>query len=57
MKMKAFIYSKVTNRKIATLTDVVDVQSPGNDKVVFVTAQDEKFTFNTQEIKATTYQN
>lgn len=56
MKMKAFVYSKVTNRKIAQIPNVVDVQSLEN-KVVFVTSEDEKFTFDTREIKATTYQN
>ena len=57
MKMRAFVYSKVTNKKIAQINNVIDVQSPGEDKVIFITDKEEKFIFNTREIKATTYQN
>ncbi len=56
MKMKAFVYSKVTNRKIAQINDVVNVESQ-EGKVKFFTSKDEVFTFDTKEIKATTYQN
>lgn len=57
LNMKAFVYSKVTSKKIATIHDVVEVHSEPDDKVVFITAHGETFTFNTKEIKATAYQN
>ena len=57
LNMKAFVYSKTTNKKIAILTNVVEVRSLPDDKVVFVTASGEEFTFDTKTFKATAYQN
>ena len=57
LNIKAFIYSKATNKKIATLTNVVEVRSLPDDKVEFVTAGGDTFTFDTKMFKATAYQN
>lgn len=57
LNMKAFVYSKITSKKIATIHNVIEVRSMPDDKVVFITADKETFTFDTREVKATAYQN
>lgn len=55
--MRAFAYSKVTSKKIATIENVISVRPEGDHKIVFQTTENETFTFDTREVKTTTYQN
>ena len=56
--MKVFVYSKKTSAKIATITSVCNVEFVrGSDIIIFTTFSGEKFSFNTKEVKTTTYQN
>lgn len=56
--MKVFVYSKATSNKIAEIKDVVTVQRPkASNNIIFITVSGEMFTFNTKEVKTTTYQN
>lgn len=56
--MKVFVYSKKTNAKIAEIKNVVTVQEPSvGNKIVFITDSGEMFTFDTKEVKTTSYQN
>lgn len=56
--MKAFVYSKKTNKTVAIVKNVVTVQeSSVARQITFVTSSGEVFTFNTVEVKTTTYQN
>lgn len=54
--MKAFIYSKKTNKTIAVIKDVVRTEAY-KDKILFVTKSDERLVFDTSVVKTTTYQN
>lgn len=56
--MKVFVYSKKTNAKIAEVKHVVTVQTPiASNKIVLITESGEMFTFDTNEVKTTCYQN
>ena len=56
--MKVFVYSKTTSNKIAEIKNVVTVQEPSvGNKIIFITESGEMFTFDTKEVKTTTYQN
>lgn len=54
--MKVFVYSKKTSKKIATITHVITVEIEF-EFITFITISGEKFSFNTKEVKTTTYQN
>lgn len=54
--MKVFVYSKKTSKKIVTIVHVVAVEIEF-ESIIFTTASGEKFSFNTKEVKTTTYQN
>ena len=56
--MRAFVYSKRTGEKIATINKVTDVKYfPEKSQVVFITESGEEFFFDTSRIKTVTYQN
>lgn len=56
--MKVFVYSKKTNAKIAIINNVEITRETSNDhSITFITRSGESFSFNTKEIKTTTYQN
>lgn len=55
--MRAFVYSKLTSKKLAVIENVTKVYPKGGSKIVFVTKDGETFTFDTHEVKTTTYQN
>lgn len=56
--MKVFVYSKKTSAKIAEIKNAVTVQEPAaSNKIIFITDSGEMFTFDTKEVKTTSYQN
>ena len=55
---KVFVYSKGTSKKVATFTNVLQVTSDDNDKLIEIyTGEDELITFDTTVYKTTVYQN
>lgn len=56
--MKVFIYSKKTSKKIATLTDIIEVRCNGEkNEIMFTNEDSECFAFDTTQVKTTSYQN
>lgn len=55
--MKVFVYSKKTSKTIAVIKDVARVEESSNQTVTFITNSGEKFSFDTKQMKTTTYQN
>lgn len=56
--MRVFVYSKKTSKKIAIINNVEIVhETPTSYLISFVTGSGENFSFNTKEVKTTTYQN
>lgn len=55
---EVFVYSKRTSKKVATFTNVLQVTSDDNDKLIEIyTGEDELITFDTTVYKTTVYQN
>ena len=55
--MKAFVYSKKTNKKLAIIRGVVKVDYAESGRVRIFTEDDETFTFDTTEVKTTVFIN
>lgn len=56
--MKVFVYSKKTNRKLATITSVVAIRAKSGESTIQIIADSgETFEFNTKVVKTTAYQN
>ena len=55
--MKVFVYSKKSSKKIATIQNVVNVNTESTGIIIFTAATGEKFSFDTATMKTTTYQN
>lgn len=56
--MKVFVYSKKTNKKIATVNNVRTIrETPTKCLISFITSSSENFCFDTREVKTTSYQN
>lgn len=54
--MKVFVYSKKTSKKITTILRVTAVEEH-RDTITFTTESGERISFNTHEVKSTSYQN
>lgn len=56
--MKAFVYSKATSKKIATIQGVIQAQEIANrDRIQVIAESGEIFEFDTTQVKTTIYQN
>lgn len=56
--MKVFVYSKKTNKKLATITSVVAIRTKSGENVIQIVADSgEVFEFDTKAVKTTAYQN
>lgn len=55
--MKVFVYSKKSSKKIAMITSVVAVEEHADSIITFTTKNGNVFSFDTKEVKTTTYQN
>ena len=55
--MKAFVYSKKTNRKLAQIDNVEKVEYVENDRVRLTTDEGESISFDTKEVKTTVFIN
>lgn len=56
--MKVFVYSKKTSKKIAEIKQVGNVmECELAAQILITTYSGETFTFNTNEVKTTSYQN
>lgn len=56
--MKVFVYSKKTSKKIAEIKQVGNVmECEVAEQILITTYSGETFSFNTNDVKTTTYQN
>ena len=57
MAMKVFVYSKKTNARLAVIVGIVSVTLNSGHMITFVSNSGETFSFDTREVKTTSYQN
>ena len=57
MTMKVFVYSKKTNVRLAVIVGIVSVNLSAEHVITFTSNSGESFSFNTREVKTTSYQN
>lgn len=57
MAMKVFVYSKKTNARLAVIMGIVSVTLNSGYMITFVSNSGETFSFDTREVKTTSYQN
>lgn len=57
MAMKVFVYSKKTNARLAVIVEIVSVTLNSGHMITFVSNSGETFSFDTREVKTTSYQN
>lgn len=57
MTMKVFVYSKKTNARLAVIVGIVSVTLNSGHMISFVSNSGETFSFDTKEVKTTSYQN
>lgn len=57
MTMKVFVYSKKTNVRLAVIVGIVSVTLNSGHMINFVSNSGETFSFDTREVKTTSYQN
>lgn len=57
MTMKVFVYSKKTNVRLAVIVGIVSVTLNSGYMINFVSNSGETFSFDTREVKTTSYQN
>lgn len=57
MTMKVFIYSKKTNARLAVIVGIVSVNLNTGHMITFTSNSGESFSFDTREVKTTSYQN
>lgn len=57
MTMKVFVYSKKTNARLAVIVGIVSVNLNSGHMITFVSNSGETFSFDTREVKTTSYQN
>lgn len=55
--MKAFVYSKRTNRKLAQIDNVEKVEYVDDNHIKVYTEDDDSITFDTTEVKTTVFIN
>ena len=57
MTMKVFVYSKKTNARLAVIVGIVSVNLNAGHMITFTSNSGETFSFDTREVKTTSYQN
>ena len=57
MTMKVFVYSKKTNARLAVIVGIVSVNLNAGHLITFISNSGETFSFDTREVKTTSYQN